>query len=656
MAILTPVRVVAQNFDTSGTASLSGPYLFRYVNFFNDSSGNITESCSLTGVINFNGSGNYTLSNTQLYDSAGSAGSGYCASLGGGTYGVQPNGLAQLDNPLFAATLFGSFSQPVVIASSTEDDIMDLFIALQAPSSASNSLLSGAYTVGAMDFLDASNSLAREGYFTLNSGGNGNIGAFTVTGSLATSSTTQITQDVSASTYSLSGSTGGTVTFPGSATDQNEIIAGPRTLFVSADGNYVLAGSPTGSDMIFGFRAASGSSSNSTLTGTYFTGGMDANLSASPYFLDAFYGSINTSGDGNLIWHERFDDVVDVYTYDYTFYTPVTIASNGTYYDGTYSYLAGANGQAMMLIGSGLQFSLNIGIRAPTITPTSTVWLNPVGITNAANYTPITNGYAPGELVILYGNFGVPLDVDTVLPIPTTLDNVQVLVNGQAAPVYYVSPSQISALIPYEVAGDYFATFQVKVNGSVSNTVTVYIDNSAPGIYTLTENGLNGGALLHADYTRITDSSPAQPGETVQLFLNGLGQVTPSVADGVAGPTSPLSYTNEFASTYVFLDDTVDAPGEAIVQYAGLAPDYAGLYQLNFTLPTSGLLNGDVYLVVETPEATNVMATIAISGFSGGAAVKETAKVPARPIIHGAPRGTPGAKSHRRALPARTRE
>ena len=44
-----PARVEAQNFDTSGTASVSGPYLFRYVNFFNDASGNLTESCSLTG-------------------------------------------------------------------------------------------------------------------------------------------------------------------------------------------------------------------------------------------------------------------------------------------------------------------------------------------------------------------------------------------------------------------------------------------------------------------------------------------------------------------------------------------------------------------------------------------------------------------------------
>jgi len=655
---LMPSRVSAQNFDTSGTSSLTGAYLFRYVNFFNDNSGNITESCSLTGVINFDGSGNYSLSNTQLFDSLGSSGGGSCASLGGGTYGVQPNGLLQMDNPLFSATLFGTFSQPVVTASSTEDDYYDLFIALQAPkSSFSNSSLSGSFTVGVMDFLDASAELAREGYFTLAANGSGSIGSFTVTGSLANSANNVDTQNVSGSTYSLSGTTGGTLTFPGSATNQNEILAGARTLYVSADGNYILAGSTSGSDMIFGFRAPSGSVSNSTLTGTYFTAGMDANLSDG--FLDAFYGSINSSGDGNLVWHERFDDVVDIVTYDSTFYTPITLTSAGSYYDGTYSYLAGANGQALMLIGSGSQFSLNIGVRSPTITPTSKVWIDPVGITNAANYTPITNAYAPGELVILYGNFGVSLDVNTVLPIPMTLDGVQVLVNGSPTPVYYVSENQISALVPYEVAGDYFATFQVVVNGSKSNTVTVYVDNSAPGLYTLTENGIGGAALLHADYTEITDSSPAKPGETVLLFLNGLGQVTPTVNDGEAGPSSPLSYAVEFPLTQIYLDDGYDEPEQAVVQYSGLAPGFAGLYQLNFTLPSAAsgaLANGDIYVALLTPEATNEMATIAVSGFSGAELKKAPAPRFARARTHAAVLSGTTRKSgekSRRALPER---
>src|SRR5579862_8050752 len=92
-ALLLVGPAAAQNFDTSGTAGLNGSYLFRYTTFFNDQSGNLTESCSLTGTMVFNGSGSYTLQNTQLFDSLGSN-SGDCASLGGGNYGVQSNGMA----------------------------------------------------------------------------------------------------------------------------------------------------------------------------------------------------------------------------------------------------------------------------------------------------------------------------------------------------------------------------------------------------------------------------------------------------------------------------------------------------------------------------------------------------------------------------------
>jgi hypothetical protein len=129
---VAPLSVKAQNFDTSGTAGLSGQYLFRYVTLYNDQNGNVTESCSLTGVIAFDGKGTYSLSGTTLYDSAGSPG-GSCSSLGGGTYGVQSNGIAQFDNPMFAATLYGTFSQPVITASSTEDDYYDLLLRFNRP-------------------------------------------------------------------------------------------------------------------------------------------------------------------------------------------------------------------------------------------------------------------------------------------------------------------------------------------------------------------------------------------------------------------------------------------------------------------------------------------------------------------------------------------
>jgi uncharacterized protein (TIGR03437 family) len=665
---LAPARVEAQSFDTSGTASLSGAYLFRYVAFANDSSGDLVESCSLSGVMTFDGKGSYTTSNTQLFDSFGLNGS--CAALGGGTYGVQSNGIAQLDNPIFAMTLFGAFSQPVVVASSTEDFNFDLFIAVQAPStSVSNSSLKGAFTVGTLNFLNTDSSLAREGYFTLNADGNGNIAAFTLTGSAANlNAGNSTTQNVAASTYALSGTTGGTLTFPDSEGDEALIVGGTKVLYVSADGNWFVGGSAGGSDMIFGFRAPSGTSSSALLYGTYFVAGIEDYLPDN--FLDSFYGSVSTKGDGNLITHDRLDDVVDEETYDYTFYAPVTLGADGTYFDGSYyTYLAGATGadcggclQAVMLIGYGQQFSLIVGIHSPEVTPPAGVWLNPVGITNAANYTPITNAYAPGELVSLYGNFGVSPQSANAIPISTMLGGVQVFVNGVAAPVLYVSSTQISIWIPYETSTAdnpvYFATFQVSVNGTKSNEVTVYVDNSSPGIYTYPANGISAGAILHIDYKLVSDSDPAVPNETVELFMNGLGSVTPAVGDGQAASGTSLSYSDEFnnGDLLVYLDDGVDAPAQANVLFAGLAPGLVGLYQVNFTVPASGLADGPVYIIFETLEATNEMATISLSGFSTANPLAAAGRPASRqPHPTAASRAAHGmsVKSHRRALPDR---
>jgi uncharacterized protein (TIGR03437 family) len=221
-----------------------------------------------------------------------------------------------------------------------------------------------------------------------------------------------------------------------------------------------------------------------------------------------------------------------------------------------------------------------------------------------------------------------------------------------------VGENQISVLIPYEVAGESFATFQAEVNGSKSNSVTVYVDNTAPGIYTLTENGIGAGAILHSDYSGVTPSSPAKAGETVLLFMNGLGPVTPQVADGVAAPDGPLSNSVEAADIVIILEDGVDFPVTVNPLFAGLAPGFAGLNQVNFTLPASGLSNGDVSIAFDTIEAFNNMSTINLSGYSQNSLAvpsQRASRLRRRVVTGGAtPRGH--SKKSRRALPERSKE
>jgi hypothetical protein len=93
------------------------------------------------------------------------------------------------------------------------------------------------------------------------------------------------------------------------------------------------------------------------------------------------------------------------------------------------------------------------------------------------------------------------------------------------------------------------------------------------------------------------------------------------------------------------------------VSFAGLAPGFAGLYQVNFTLPESGLKNGDVHIALETNEADNEMATINVSGFTEAfpqTVPSRSSQRMRRARLHAASGGH--AKSVRRALPDRERE
>jgi uncharacterized protein (TIGR03437 family) len=171
------------------------------------------------------------------------------------------------------------------------------------------------------------------------------------------------------------------------------------------------------------------------------------------------------------------------------------------------------------------------------------VFLNPQGVVNAASSAPFTSPVAPGEFITLYGT-GMASQTATAfsLPFPINLGGVTVTVNGVAAPLVYVSPTQISAVVPYSTpTDDSFVNVQVNNFGTPSNVVQVYSGYASPGIFTVPSGGIGNGAILHADYSVVTSAKPAKVGETVLIYLSGLGPVTPAVAAGAAAPTNPLS-------------------------------------------------------------------------------------------------------------------
>jgi len=232
------------------------------------------------------------------------------------------------------------------------------------------------------------------------------------------------------------------------------------------------------------------------------------------------------------------------------------------------------------------------------------VFLNPQLVVNAANYGV---GYpiSPGGFFSIFGT-GLAGKTSTAVgaPLPTTLDHVSVTVNGLAAPLYYVSPTLISGVVPLAVAGK-TALVIVTSAGVISNAVEVPLALTAPGIFTIPQNGLGDSATLHADYSVVNSANPAKAGEVVQVFLTGLGPVSPTVQDGDPGPASD-PFARVLSDVLVNIDDL-----DCTVSYKGLAPLYAGLYQLNIQIP-AGLAPSTHRLTVKTPESLTSMATIEV--------------------------------------------
>src|SRR5260370_17710014 len=110
-----------------------------------------------------------------------------------------------------------------------------------------------------------------------------------------------------------------------------------------------------------------------------------------------------------------------------------------------------------------------------------------------------------------------------------------------------ISSDLVSAMDPFNISGS-TATVVVSSGGKLSNTVTVPVTASSPGLFTATSNGLGSAAILHPDYKLVSTSNPARRGETVQIYLTGLGPVRPSITAGTAAPPNPMSLvTGPFA-------------------------------------------------------------------------------------------------------------
>jgi uncharacterized protein (TIGR03437 family) len=192
---------------------------------------------------------------------------------------------------------------------------------------------------------------------------------------------------------------------------------------------------------------------------------------------------------------------------------------------------------------------------------------------------------APNAIATLYGtNLSYTTEAVTASnlvagTLPTTLGGVTVSVNGILANLFYVSPGQINFLIPYTIIAATAAIYVIR-DGTAGPTVTVPLATAAPAFFL---SGSNIVLAVHATGELISADFPAMPNEVIILFAEGLGRTQPDIQSGeVAQSATPILDLAGFA---ILLNGTALPAGN--VFYAGLAPGFSGLYQINLLLPSN---------------------------------------------------------------------
>ncbi|HEY1760286.1 MAG TPA: IPT/TIG domain-containing protein [Bryobacteraceae bacterium] len=625
MAVFGLALAMGQTQDTSGNGLLKGSYHFRHVAVLNvDQDFDPAEIAATYGTITFDGAGNYTVAATSLDNTVGSP----QALNVTGTYAIGGNGAGYVANPLSPTDpntyMYGAVSQGVYTGSSTEseeeDVIMnDIFVAIPAGSNPSNASFTTPYQTGLLDFTNADPTRTKNALFELTPNGQGKFGVITLSGQAANQSNPSLTQSISGASYNFNsdGSATLTVPLPAGVSSANALFTGSKTIFQSADGNFILGWNANGYDIFFGVKALTAAATNSVSGGLYFTSALED--FSGVFGTDSYYGGTSNSGDsaGDGIVHQRVNSPGGL-SIDYGSDDQIELNSDGTSSTAGdflgYDYIFGDGGNAFVAIGTNGYFSLIVGMHAASFSGPG-VYLNPIGVVNAASYQPITASLAPGELITLFGSglSSVTMTQQGGQNFPATLGGVSVTIDNVPCPIYYVSPNQLAVIVPYEVASNQtgLANIQVTNNGVPSNVVQMYLTDAAPGSFSQGQDGIGLAAALHAaTYAEITAGNPAQPGEYISLYMTGLGTVTPAITDGALGPsTAPLSQADIYGAGYlaVYFNDygpegSVGNPGT--IQFAGLAPGLAGLYQINVQVPTSGLAVGDnVYIEFATDAA-----------------------------------------------------
>jgi uncharacterized protein (TIGR03437 family) len=233
--------------------------------------------------------------------------------------------------------------------------------------------------------------------------------------------------------------------------------------------------------------------------------------------------------------------------------------------------------------------------------------LSAAGVVNAAS---VRNGpIAPGEIISVFGRDLSPADGGSLTVgadgrVTASLAGVRLLVGGVAAPLTFVSPAQVNAVVPYAVALLPVAEIRLENGGAVSAPVTLPTSATAPALFTLSGQG-GPAAAFNADLSLNSAANPVKRGGVIILYGTGEGALEPAAADGAVS-AAPLP--RPLADITVRIGNV-----NATVEYAGPAPGFvSGVIQINARVPAT-VLGGPETAVSFTAGQTRSPAGVTIA-------------------------------------------
>jgi len=214
------------------------------------------------------------------------------------------------------------------------------------------------------------------------------------------------------------------------------------------------------------------------------------------------------------------------------------------------------------------------------------------GVAHGASYQQL---FAPGMLVSVFGtNLATAKQLASTLPLPLVMAGVSVTVNGVAAPLLYVSPTQLNIQIPYETTTGK-ALLAVRNNNGQVATNSFQVSASAPGLFTQNQQGTGP----------ITATSSGRRGQEFALYATGAGEVSPPIASGAVptGAKVPVP----------LLAVSVTVGGIAAhLDYVGLPSWSVGTLQINFTVPSNAPLGAQSVVVTVGTASSPLAATFTV--------------------------------------------